>query len=76
MVDLGVITEFDFAVFATYCQMFGEYVQGCKKKTPVSVAHITQMRLYMIELGLTPSSRSKVSAVKTEEKTEDPWDTF
>lgn len=69
----GIATGFDFVAFAVLCNMWGEYIDGVQSGDSVSIAHITQMRLYLIEFGLTPSSRSKVSSSK-KEKNNDPWD--
>lgn len=74
LTKIGVLTGADFVVLATLCQMWGEYVEGVQNLDPVSVAHITQMRLYLVELGLTPSSRSKV--VANGEPVKDEWDDF
>jgi len=62
MTKTGVVTGFDFIGLATLCNMWGEYVEGVKTGEPVSMAHITQMRLYLVEFGMTLSSRSKVHA--------------
>ena len=70
----GIATGFDFIGLATLCQMWGEYVEGSKNGEPVGAAHITQMRLLLVEFGMTPSSRSKVNAQPAEEKQHDPWD--
>ncbi|MEH6468846.1 MAG: P27 family phage terminase small subunit [Porticoccus sp.] len=75
LIKIGVVTGFDFIGLATLCHMWGEYVEGAKAGEPVSVAHITQMRLYLVEFGMTPSSRSKVHAGEGE-KQKDPWDDF
>jgi phage terminase small subunit len=75
LVESGVATHLDFVNFATFCQMWGEFVEGVKTGEPVSIAHITQMRLYAVELGMTPSSRSKVSAIEKDKKPTG-WDTF
>lgn len=75
LVESGVATHLDFVNFAVFCQMWGEFVDGVKKLEPVSVAHITQMRLYAIELGMTPSSRSKVSAIE-KDKAPTGWESF
>ena len=72
--DAGVLTELDRTAFTVLCQMWGEYVEGTINKEPVSMAHITQMRLMASEFGLTPSSRSKVEAVPIETLEHDPWD--
>jgi phage terminase small subunit len=75
MTKTGVVTGFDYIGLATLCNMWGEYVEGAQTGEPVSVAHITQMRLYLVEFGMTPSSRSKVHAGEVD-KPKDPWDDF
>lgn len=76
LIKTGVVTGFDFIGLATLCNMWGEYVDGATGAAdPVSVAHITQMRLYLVEFGMTPSSRSKVHAGEGD-KPKDPWDNF
>ena len=75
MTKTGVVTGFDYIGLAALCNMWGEYVEGTQTGEPVSVAHITQMRLYLVEFGLTPSSRSKVHAGNGEKK-KGPWDDF
>ena len=75
MMKTGVVTGFDYIGLATLCNMWGEYVEGAQTGEPVSVAHITQMRLYLVEFGMTPSSRSKVHAGDGK-KEFNPWDDF
>ncbi|MEH6468216.1 MAG: P27 family phage terminase small subunit [Porticoccus sp.] len=75
LIKTGVVTGFDFIGLATLCHMWGEYVEGAQTGEPVSVAHITQMRLYLVEFGMTPSSRSKVHAGDGD-RPKDPWDDF
>ena len=70
----GILTELDRTAFTVLCQMWGEYVEGTKNKEPVSMAHITQMRLMAGEFGLTPSSRSKVEGIEPVSNELDPWD--
>ena len=72
--DTGIVTALDTSMLAALCQMWGEYVESVKAGEPVSVAHVTQMRLMAAEFGLTPSSRSKVEAVPIETLEHDPWD--
>ena len=70
----GIATGFDFIGMATLCQMWGEYIDGAKIGEPVGAAHVTQMRLLLVEFGFTPSSRTRVNANPVEEKKHDPWD--
>ncbi len=73
----GIATGFDFIALATLCQMWGEYIEGAKVGEPVGAAHVTQMRLLLVEFGMTPSSRSKVEAVEVlEPDAYDPWNEF
>ena len=44
-----------------YCELWGQAVETIKAKKPINVAALTQMRLYAIELGLTPAARVKLA---------------
>jgi len=75
--EVGLLTNCDITAFTMLCQMWGEYVTGTKTGEPVSMAHVTQMRLLAGEFGLTPASRSKVAVSTTESNKSnevDPWD--
>lgn len=63
----------DRAVLATYCQLWGRFVEGEKINKPVKATHITQMRGLAAELGLTPSSRSRISAPNPKDDRDDGW---
>jgi len=71
-----VITDFDLAMLATFCQMWGDYISSIKTNEPVTMAHITQMRLLAGEFGLTPVSRSRVEMIEPVSSEPDPWDEF
>ena len=77
---MGVLTVWDRAALAAYCQAYGRWVQAEEKlaETPVLIkapsGYVQQspwltvankqlelMGRYMAELGLTPSSRARVS---------------
>ena len=74
LTDNGIVTNLDLSMLAALCQLWGEYIAGIKTSEPVSMAHVTQMRLLAAEFGLTPSSRSKVEAIPIEIIEHDPWD--
>lgn len=58
--QLGLLTKLDRGVLAAYCHLWGQLAEAAKAKQPVNVAALTQMRLYMIEMGLTPAARAKL----------------
>jgi len=77
LTDSSIVTKLDLTMLATFCQMWGDYIKGIKASEPVSMAHVTQMRLMAAEFGMTPSSRSKVETVTPVDKNAyDPWDEF
>lgn len=72
---VGVVVPLDQAMLAVYCQLYGEYVDGVKNKTPVSASHVTQMRGLAAEFGIVPSARARMdipsgAPPKDEEKSE------
>ena len=61
----GLLTEADQAVLAQYCLLYGELAEW---KEDFPAAKHTQLRLCQVELGLTPSARSKITVVKDDEE--------
>jgi P27 family predicted phage terminase small subunit len=78
--DAGVLTTFDRAALAAYCQAWGRWVEAEERlretpplvKTPsgyiqqspwllIANKQLELMGRYMVELGLTPAARSRVS---------------
>lgn len=58
MKKMGIITNADRTVLAQYCQLYSELVADREEFT---AAKHTQLRYCQIELGLTPSARSKIT---------------
>ena len=59
--DAGILTEADQAVLAQYCMLYAELQT---EKTEFQAAKHTQLRLCQVELGMTPSARSKIIVPK------------
>lgn len=74
LTESGIVTQLDYVVLATFCQMWGRYVEAEKAGQEVNVSHITQMRLLAVEMGMSPSSRSKVEAVGLNATERNPFD--
>lgn len=91
---LGLLTNLDKAVFASYCQAFSTWSQATKKvqeggfvfKAPNGMPMMNpylpivnkaneQMMKALIELGMTPSSRSRIK-VDAPKKETDPYEAF
>lgn len=81
LMEAGVLTSFDRAALAAYCQAWGRWVEAEERlretpplvKTPsgyiqqspwllIANKQLELMGRYMVELGLTPAARSRVSA--------------
>lgn len=58
---VGVLTKVDRAILSMYCQLWGKQVERAKDGKAPSVPELAQLRLYAIELGLTPSARVKLA---------------
>ena len=54
----GILTGWDQTVLAQYCELTAEFYDTGRE---FNAAKHTQLRLCAVELGLTPSSRSKVT---------------
>lgn len=59
---LGVLASVDVAVVETFCALYADVVETARAGKPVKTNVVSAMRMYAMELGLTPASRSKVSA--------------
>ena len=57
---LGVLTGVDRACLAAYCQLWARIHELETQGNGASAAMFTQLRLYAVELGLTPSSRGGI----------------
>ncbi len=60
----NIYTNADVAILAAYCNMYSVLQQDPES---YSAAQYTQLRMCAIELGLTPSSRSKLVTPKADE---------
>ena len=56
--NLGILTELDLSAFGAYCYWYSEFVQATDKSYKKEAGH--QMRMFMVEFGMTPSSRTKI----------------
>jgi phage terminase small subunit len=63
------LSETDRSVLASYCVLWGQFERA---RGDIPAARITQMRLLMIELGITPKSRPFVRALQAEEPAQPP----
>ena len=61
LVRMGVLTPIDGELFATYCQIRGEYIISVRRGTPFTASMISQMRALGSSFGLEPSSRSRIA---------------
>jgi phage terminase small subunit len=55
-----VLSSVDRGMLATYCQLWGRFVEGEKSGTPVKSAHVAQMAVIAAKLGLSPVDRPKI----------------
>lgn len=81
LLALGLLTKIDRAALAFYCQLWGRVVEyegkieiepdqdTIFKLIRVADRAYDQARKFLTEFGLSPASRSKVSAKKSEKKT-------
>jgi len=54
----GILSDADIGVMAIYCELYAQF-----QTDPVEfpAAKYTQLRLCMVELGMTPAARSKIT---------------
>ncbi len=64
MKRLGVFTNADESVIASFCHIYGRFITEVKAGEQPAVTTLTHLRQYAAELGLTPSSRSKIVVPK------------
>ena len=81
LMQLGLLTNLDRAAIAMYCQCYGrviEYERKVKNEVDQDVAFkllrvldktYIQARQFLNEFGLSPASRSKVTAKKADKET-------
>ena len=65
MDNTGVLTNADYSTLCQYCIMFGE-LKSKKGKFPAT--HHTQLRMCAVELGLTPSARTRINVPNANKK--------
>ncbi|MCA9913274.1 MAG: P27 family phage terminase small subunit [Anaerolineae bacterium] len=68
MLNSNVLTNADTSTLSQYCTLFGELQ---KQKEDFPAAKHTQLRLCAVELGLTPSARSKIVIPNGSEQEDD-----
>lgn len=61
LVDLGVATTADRSVLIAYCELYAEMVERSTARKEQRTAAIAQLRACMVELGLTPAARAKMT---------------
>lgn len=62
--EYGVLTALDRTALSQYCFLYSQLVEAPES---FSAALHAQLRLVMIELGLTASSRSKLNMLREDE---------
>lgn len=61
LIDLGLATTADRSVLIAYCELYAEMVERSTERREQRTASIAQLRACMVELGLTPASRAKMT---------------
>ncbi len=61
LVRLGLATVADRTVLEAYCSLYAEMVETTIARQPLRTAAIAQLRACMVELGLTPAARAKLT---------------
>lgn len=56
--DMGLLTIVDLPAFEAYCVWYSKFRQADSDHARKEAGH--QMRMFMVEFGMTPSSRSKL----------------
>ncbi|MGB7479863.1 MAG: P27 family phage terminase small subunit [Burkholderiaceae bacterium] len=67
---LGLLTCVDTVVLEAFCATYAEFVETVRTGQPLKAAMLAQLRIYCVELGLTPSARSKMAAPKKDDDDE------
>lgn len=57
-----ILTRADLAALGEMCQLYGESQELRRNKQIPPMSMVTQLKAYFAEFGMTPASRSKVSA--------------
>lgn len=63
-----ILTQADVYALTHLCNLHGVTIDGYKRRVQPTAADLAQLRLYFAEFGMTPSSRSKVTASGGKEK--------
>lgn len=61
LVGLGLATTADRSVLIAYCELHAEMVERSTQRKELRTASIAQLRACMVELGLTPAARAKMT---------------
>ncbi len=74
--EAGIVTPFDRAMLATFCQLWARFVEAERSEPyePVPVSHIVSMANIANRLGLDPSGRVKLPVQETPDPQPNPWD--
>jgi phage terminase small subunit len=73
LIEKGLVIKIDSFAIAAYCEMYADFSEN-PGEFPSS--KMTQLRLLMTDLGMTPSSRAKTKFAHNAAKPADPWDEF
>ena len=65
---MGLLTVLDLPAFEIYCDWFSEWKQATVITTKKEAGH--QARMFMIEFGMTPSSRTRLNVDEEKEENE------
>ena len=57
-----VLTQADLTTLGHLCNLHGKCVEKWRLGSQPTAAELTQLRMFYVEFGLTPASRSKVSS--------------
>jgi phage terminase small subunit len=63
----AILSKVDRAMLATFCTMWGRFVEAEKAGAPVKTAHVLAMNSLASKLGLSPVDRTKIH-LEPEEK--------
>lgn len=64
----GALRIVDGSMLATYCHLWGEFVDAARNGKTLSGNFIAQMRALASEFGMTPSSRSRITVGDKQEE--------
>lgn len=66
LAEIGVFTRIDRAALAGYCQAFSRWRKAETEGTEAqAINRLNQLRLLLIEFGMTPASRSRIQVLKS-----------